>query len=150
MQPIGKMRQYSGPLDCIKQISATAGLRGVFKGQGVAILREFQAYGCYFVAFESSMNQMTQLRGKTRGQLSTWEIAPCGAAAGIAFWVGSYPLDVVKTKIQNDGFGTNQRYKNAWAAAVQTWKAGKFPAFWRGLSPTLLRTILSSSGTFVM
>ncbi|KAJ9608629.1 hypothetical protein H2200_006400 [Cladophialophora chaetospira] len=150
MQPSDTRRLYSGPSDCISKISAKAGIQGLFKGQGVAVLREFQAYGCYFVAFEASMKKMAEVGGKTREGLSTWEIAPCGALAGIAFWVGSYPLDVVKTKLQNDGFGPDRRYKNAWAVAAQTWKTGRFPAFWRGLGPTLLRTVLSSSGTFVV
>ncbi len=150
MQPTGMRRLYSGPWDCIKRIYGTNGYQGVFKGQNIAVLREFQAYGCYFVAFESSMRTMAKMGGKNREDLSTWAIAPCGASAGIAFWVGSYPLDVVKTKVQNDAFGPDRRYKNVWAVVAQTWKAGKFPAFWRGLSPTLIRTVLSSSGTFVM
>jgi len=150
MQPTGKSRLYSGPWDCVRKISGIAGIKGIFKGQIISILRELQAYGCYFVAFEASMNMIANASGRRREELSTWSIAPCGALAGIAFWIGSYPLDVVKTKLQNDGFGPNRLYKNTWAATVQTWKSGKTPAFFRGLGPTLLRTVLSSSGTFAM
>lgn len=150
MQPSGATKIYSGPWDCMSKIARTSGIRGIFKGQNIAVLREFQAYGCYFVTFEACMRMMVDLTGKRREKLSAWSVAPCGALAGVAFWVGSYPLDVIKTKIQNDNFGSNRQYKNAWSAMTQTWKIGKFPAFFRGLGPTLIRTVLSSSGTFVM
>ncbi|EHY60585.1 hypothetical protein HRR83_000342 [Exophiala dermatitidis] len=146
----GSARLYHGPWDCIRQIYGTAGVKGIFRGQGIAVLREFQAYGCYFVTFEACMQMLAEARGDRRENLPTWLIAPCGALAGIGFWVGSYPLDVVKTLIQNDGFGQNRVYKNAWAATVHTWRQGKLPAFFRGLGPTLFRTMLSSSGTFAM
>ncbi|EXJ55457.1 hypothetical protein A1O7_08384 [Cladophialophora yegresii CBS 114405] len=150
MQPTGTGRLYSGPWDCMRKISATAGIRGIFKGQNIAVLREFQAYGCYFVTFEACMQMLAKAREKRREDLPTWSVASCGAFAGMAFWLGSYPLDVIKTRVQNDGFGPDRQYKNAWAAIVQTWKRGKLPAFFRGLGPTLLRTVLSSSGTFAM
>ncbi|OCT44678.1 Carrier protein YMC1, mitochondrial [Cladophialophora carrionii] len=150
MQPTGTGRLYSGPWDCMRKLSGVAGIRGVFKGQNIAVLREFQAYGCYFVTFEACIQMMADAREKRREDLPTWSVASCGASAGVAFWIGSYPLDVIKTKLQNDGFGPDRQYKSAWAATVQTWKGGKLPAFFRGLGPTLLRTVLSSSGTFAM
>jgi solute carrier family 25 carnitine/acylcarnitine transporter 20/29 len=134
----------------MRKISGAAGVKGIFKGQNIAVLREFQAYGCYFVTFEACMQMMAEAGKKRREDLPIWSVASCGALAGVAFWIGSYPLDVIKTKVQNDGFGSNRQYKNTWAATVQTWKTGKLPAFFRGLGPTLLRTVLSSSGTFAM
>ena len=109
MQPHGTARLYSGPWDCIRQIVHTAGMKGLFRGQSTAIVRECQAYGCYFVTFEACMEKLAALRQVEREKLSSFFVAPCGALAGIAFWVGSYPLDVIKTKIQNDGFGPQQR-----------------------------------------
>ncbi|ETI21006.1 hypothetical protein G647_07349 [Cladophialophora carrionii CBS 160.54] len=150
MQPAGTRRLYFGPWDCMRKISGAAGIKGVFKGQNIAVLREFQAYGCYFVAFEACIQMMADAREKRREDLPTWSVASCGALAGVAFWFGSYPLDVIKTKLQNDGIGPDRQYKSAWTATVQTWKGGKFPAFFRGLGPTLLRTVLSSSGTFAV
>ncbi|KAJ9642800.1 hypothetical protein H2204_002448 [Knufia peltigerae] len=149
-QGMGKNRLYNGPWDCMTKIYNTAGSKGIFKGQNIAVLREFQAYGCYFLTFETCMRLLSDAQGKTREHLPPWLIAPCGAMAGVAFWVGSYPLDVIKTLIQNDGFGRERTYKNAWMVAVHIWRQGKLPAFFRGLGPTLLRTMLSSSGTFTM
>ncbi|KAH0841340.1 hypothetical protein AYO21_04935 [Fonsecaea monophora] len=149
-QPHGANRLYAGPWDCIRQIAGTAGARGLFRGQNTAILREFQAYGLYFATFEACVRTIAAAKETKRNELPTWIVASCGALSGIAFWVGSYPLDTVKTKLQSDGFGQHRRYKNAWGATVETWKSGGSRAFFRGLGPTLLRTMLSSGGTFAM
>ena len=150
MQPTGTTRLYTGPWDCARQIVSKSGPRGIFKGQSTAVLREFQAYDLYFATFEACVRTIAAANDKRRDDLPTWSIASCGAMSGIAFWLGSCPLDVVKTKLQSDGFGQNQRYRNAWAAAKETWKSGRFKGFFRGLSPTLLRTTISSAGTFAM
>jgi len=148
MQPIGAARPFAGPWDCAKKLIAAHGIRGLFRGQGTAVVREGQAYGFYFVTFETCMQRLAAVREQRQEDLPTWLIATCGACAGVAFWVGSYPLDVIKSKLQSDGFGQYQRYPSAWAAAVQTWHSGRTRAFFRGLGPTLLRTMLSSAGTF--
>ncbi|OQV04948.1 hypothetical protein CLAIMM_09758 [Cladophialophora immunda] len=149
-QAHGTSRLYAGPWDCIRQITATAGVKGLFRGQNTAVLREFQAYGLYFATFEACVRMIAAAKERKRSELSTWTVASCGALSGVAFWVGSYPLDTVKTKLQSDGFGQHRRYKNAWGATMETWKSGGFKAFFRGLGPTLLRTMLSSAGTFAM
>ena len=150
LQPYGDARLYKGPWDCIRQIVRQAGLSGLYKAYPVAFFREFQAYGCYFAAFEASIRTLGQIKGKERKQMSTLEVMPCGALAGIAFWVGSYPIDVIKSKLQADGFGAQAKYRSAWAATVDTWRTGRFPGFWRGLSPTLARTSMSSAGCFAV
>ena len=150
LQSHGTVKLYAGPMDCVKQIVAKAGLPGLFKAYPVAVAREFQAYGCYFAAFEASLRALGEARGKTRKEMTIWDTMPCGALAGIAFWMGSYPIDVVKSKLQGDGFGADARYRNVRAAVVETWQQGGFRGFWRGLSPTLVRTSLSSAGCFAM
>ncbi|KAH8672609.1 MC family mitochondrial carrier protein [Tricladium varicosporioides] len=150
IQPNGTARLYTGPWDCIKQIVSKAGLVGLYRGQPVSMVREFQAFGLYFATFEACSRMIAEARQEKREQLSTWIIAPCGAFAGVAFWVGSYPIDVIKTKLQSDGVGSEKRHRNAWAATVETWESAGLRGFFRGLGPTFIRTILSSAGTFVM
>lgn len=150
LQPTGAMRLYSGPKDCIRQIVSKAGPAGLYKAFPITALKEFQAFGCYFAAFETSTGLLCRTSGKIRNELSIWEIIPCGALGGIGFWVGSYPIDVVKTKMQNDGFGADARYRNAWAVVRDTWRTGGMGAFWRGLAPTMIRTSLSSAGCFTV
>ncbi|EON62598.1 hypothetical protein W97_01822 [Coniosporium apollinis CBS 100218] len=150
LQPHGVARLYSGPSDCVRQIFAKAGVAGIFKAYPTTVLREFQAYGFYFAAFEASLGSIASLKGKERKDIAVWETIPCGALAGIAFWIGSYPIDAVKTRLQSDGFGADARYRTTWAVVKEIWQYGGFRGFWRGLAPTLVRTSLSSAGCFAV
>ena len=111
-------------------------------------LREAQAYGVWFTAFEFMMNQDAKRNGIERKEVPTWKIALYGGLAGEALWLASYPFDVVKSKMQSDGFGAQQKYSSMRDTFAKTWRAEGMRGFWRGLGPTLLRAMPVSAGTF--
>ncbi|KAG9859423.1 hypothetical protein KCU68_g266, partial [Aureobasidium melanogenum] len=148
-QPHGAARLYNGPIDCVKKLCAHEGvLKGLYRGTGVTWLREAQAYGVWFTAFEFMMNQDAKRNGIERKEIPTWKIALYGGLAGEALWLGSYPFDVIKSKMQSDGFGAQQKYKSMRDTFAQTWRGEGMRGFWRGLGPTLLRAMPVSAGTF--
>ena len=64
--------------------------------------------------------------------------------AGVNCWVFSYPTDVIKTRMQADGVGGVNRYRNTWHCyQVTKAEAGTVfnprSAFWVGFAPTALR-----------
>jgi solute carrier family 25 carnitine/acylcarnitine transporter 20/29 len=150
-QPHGAARLYNGPLDCVRKLSAHEGvLKGLYRGEAVTILREAQAYGVWFLAFEYLMNADAARNKIERKQIATWKIAFYGGLAGEALWLASYPLDVVKSKMQSDGFGDKQKYKGMNDCFRHTWRAGGMGGFWKGIGPTLLRAMPVSAGTFAV
>lgn len=148
-QPHGAGRLYSGPLDCVRKLSAHEGvLRGLFRGEAVTVLREAQAYGMWFLSFEYMMNSDAARNGVERRDIPPWKVAFYGGLAGEALWLGSYPFDVVKSKMQTDGFGKDMRYKSMRDCFAQTWRAEGAAGFWKGIGPTLLRAMPVSAATF--
>lgn len=85
-----------------------------------------------------------------RRDLPTWQIASCGAITGLVLWSVNYPFDVVKSKMQADGFGAGRRYVNLRDVVRQTWRVEGVKGFFRGLGPTLFRAVPVSGGTFVV
>jgi solute carrier family 25 carnitine/acylcarnitine transporter 20/29 len=149
-QPHGAGRLYSGPIDCVSKLAAQGGaLRGLYRGQAVTLLREAQAYGTWFMAFEFMMNQDAKYNGLKREDLSTTKVAIYGGLAGEALWLSSYPFDVVKSKMQTDGFGANQKYSNMRDCFKKTYAIEGLGGFWKGIAPTLLRALPVSAGTFL-
>lgn len=73
-----------------------------------------------------------------------------GGLAGEALWIASYPFDVVKSKLQSDGFGEQQRYGGVRDCFEKTWRGEGVRGFWRGLGPTLVRAMPVSAGTFAV
>ena len=142
---------YSGPIDCIRKLSAHEGvLKGLYRGEAVTILREAQAYGVWFLTFEYLMNADASRNRTKREDVSSLKIAAYGGLAGEALWLSSYPLDVVKSKMQSDGFGSNMRYKSMSDCFTQIWRGEGARGFWKGIGPTLLRAMPVSAGTFAV
>ena len=150
-QPHGAAALYSGPLDCVRKLSRDGGvMRGLYRGEAVTVLREAQAYGLWFLAFEWLMNADARRNKIDRSEVPSYKVALYGGLAGEALWLGSYPLDVVKSKMQTDGFGAQQRYKTMRDCFAQTWRAEGARGFWKGIGPTLLRAMPVSAGTFAV
>ncbi|KAH8661449.1 mitochondrial carrier domain-containing protein [Tricladium varicosporioides] len=150
-QPHGAGQLYNGPLDCVRKLSAHEGvLKGLYRGEAVTILREAQAYGVWFLAFEYLMNADATRNKILRKEIPSWKIAFYGGLAGEALWLASYPFDVVKSKMQSDGFGKEMRYKSMSDCFRQTYKGEGLRGFWKGIAPTLLRAMPVSAGTFAV
>ena len=148
-QPHGRHALYHGPLDCIRKlVSAGGGIsRGLYRGAGVTLLREAQAYGVWFLTFEYLMKQT--MKHTKREDIPSWKIALYGGLAGEALWLASYPLDVVKSKLQADQLKPkDHKFKGALHCARHVWATEGAMGFWRGLTPTLMRAMPVSAGTF--
>ena len=126
----------------------------------MTVLREAQAYGMWFLSFEWMMaSEVRRSRLASRADVPAWKVALYGGLAGEALWLGSYPLDVVKSKMQTDGLGVRvrpdggragqeMRYKTMRDCFAQTWRAEGPRGFWKGIGPTLLRAMPVSACTF--
>lgn len=144
-------RLYNGPIDCIRKLTTHQGLRyGLYRGSTATVLREAQAYGVWFLTFEYLMQKDVTRNRITRKEVPSWKVAFYGGLAGEALWIASYPFDVVKSKMQSDGFGDQMRYRNMRDCFAQTWRLEGLRGFWKGIGPTLLRAMPVSAGTFAV
>ena len=150
-QPHGANRLYSGPIDCMRKLSAHEGvLAGLYRGEAVTILREAVAYGTWFMTFEYLMNADVKRNNIERNEISQVKVATYGGLAGEALWLSSYPFDVVKSKMQSDGFGPDKRYQSMRDCFAKTYAQEGVMGFWKGIGPTLLRAMPVSAGTFAV
>jgi len=151
-QPHGKHRLYSGPLDCARKLSAQGGglFKGLYRGEVVTVWREGFAYGWWFLTFEYLMNADARRNGIERTAIPSYKVAFYGGLAGEVLWLGSYPFDVVKSKMQTDGFGDKQQFRSMRECFAKTYAKEGVVGFWRGIGPTLLRAMPVSAGTFAV
>ena len=145
----GGKPQYAGPIDCIKKIYSAHGISGIYKGQVPTLIREFNAYGIYFLVYESLVNNALTTTNRTRDQMGSLEVCQYGAAAGMAIWLTTYPIDIIKSKIQTDGFGSAQKYHGTLDCVRKTMAAEGVRGFFRGITPCLLRAAPANAATFV-
>jgi solute carrier family 25 carnitine/acylcarnitine transporter 20/29 len=58
-------------------------------------------------------------------------------------WAVIYPIDMIKSRMQTDGFtpATGQKYKSTMDCVRTVWRTEGFSAFTRGIVPTLIRCV---------
>ena len=150
-QPHGAQRLYSGPIDCVRKLSAHEGvLAGLYRGEAVTILREAQAYGVWFLAFEYMMNADAARNGIKRDEISQVKVATYGGLAGEALWLSSYPFDVGMRMRLSDCFAPDKMYRTMRVFFAVSWRGEGARGFWKGIGPTLLRAMPVSAGTFAV
>ncbi|KAI0088140.1 mitochondrial carrier [Irpex rosettiformis] len=142
---------YAGPWDAIKKIYAQTGIAGIYKGQVATLWREASGYAVYFWAYEKLMHREMSLKGLSRDQVNPGYAILFGAAAGYALWAVIYPIDMIKSRMQTDGFtpSTGQKYTSTLDCVRTVWRTEGIGAFTRGLGPTLIRSPFANGATFL-
>ncbi|KAJ7263603.1 mitochondrial carrier domain-containing protein [Mycena haematopus] len=120
--------------------------KGVMRGYWVTVAREIPAYAGFYTAYEFSKRKFSAKYGD---QLPVWALLASGSTGGIAYWLSCYPLDVIKSRIQlreTPPTGTPVQYiaREVKMIVAESGVAGLF----RGLSPSLLRSIPAAASTF--
>lgn len=131
--------KFSGPMECLKHIYKREGYRGVFNGLGITFLREAPSFGVYFLVYEV----LTQ----SKEPISTCRMLLAGGLAGTASWVISYPLDVIKSRMQAE---SRSRYTGALDCFRQSVNAEGYGCLYRGLNSTILRAFPTNAATFAV
>jgi len=142
---------YAGPFDAIRKIYSAHGIAGIYKGQAVTLLREATGYGVYFLTYEKLMQWEMSKKGIRREQINPANTVLYGAAAGYALWAVIYPIDMIKSRMQTDGFtsSTGQKYTSTLDCVRKVWRTEGISAFSRGLAPTLIRSPFANGATFL-
>ncbi|ELU04534.1 hypothetical protein CAPTEDRAFT_97572 [Capitella teleta] len=134
---------YKGPVDCLCKIYKTEGLRGLSRGFGLTVVRETPSFGVYFWSFEYMCRMVNQ-------EEALHEVHPAvlfgaGGMAGICAWIVTYPVDLIKSRVQADMTG---KYAGFWDCVQKSYSESGLRGFSYGLAPTLLRAFPTNAATF--
>ncbi|XP_022165344.1 mitochondrial ornithine transporter 1-like [Myzus persicae] len=151
----------AGTLQVVARVWTTeGGLRGMYRGLGSTVAREMPGYYVFFLAYEASrtyLNDWHHSSLATSTALSVehredpaWVTMTAGAAAGTCLWLVVYPVDAIKSRIQaTGGGGTAESSSGGFLRAMALSVRNEGPlALYRGLAPTLLRTVPASAVMF--
>jgi solute carrier family 25 carnitine/acylcarnitine transporter 20/29 len=139
---------YSGPFDCARKIVRESGVRGLFRGLGATMLRDFPAFAAWYGVFEFSKRQLSA----ADGSIGHGPLLLSGASAGVGYWLACYPIDVAKTMLQTQRDppkGQPLQYRHALDVISQVIKSEGVAGLFRGFGPTLVRALPASGSTFL-
>lgn len=142
-------KMYNGPIDTIKKLYSASGMKGVFRGLLPTQIREGHGMGAYFLTFEALVDYDISKNNIQRKDIPGWRLCLYGACAGYGMWLTSYPIDVVKSKMQTDALDpAKQQYKGMLDCFRKIYKVNGIAGFFRGFLPTILRAAPVNACTF--
>ncbi|RMJ26434.1 Mitochondrial carrier protein [Aspergillus sp. HF37] len=124
-----------GTIDAIRQIVDRHGVRGLYIGFQLHMIRDTIGTGLYFGIYET----VKQVAANQIGQEKSFGGGPmiAGAVCSTIPWFCTYPLDTRKTRAQSVLLGKTSEIGEASAAVAKS-------SMYRGLSIILLRTAVNN------
>ncbi|XP_041946024.1 cAMP-dependent protein kinase type II-alpha regulatory subunit-like isoform X2 [Alosa sapidissima] len=80
--------KYNGPMDCVKQLYKESGIRGIYKGTALTLMRDIPASGMYFMTYEWLKHILTP-----EGRRMSIEIP-----AGLTDLLKGYTVEVLRSR----------------------------------------------------
>lgn len=144
---LGQMTESrTGPVMLAKNIWRKEGLRGLYRGLGVTVMRDGPSHGLYFWTYEYMREQLHPgCRKSGEESLNTMLIA--GGLAGVASWISCYPLDVVKTRIQAQT-PSSLKYNGILDCFKKSINEEGYSVLWRGLGTAVARAFVVNGAIF--
>ena len=136
--------RYHGTLHCARELLRMHGfVGGWFTGIGSTVLREVPQMGLYFVTYDAVKKAFLERAGENNATAAT---VLAGGSAGVLQWVATYPLDVIKTRIQA---APPDAYKGVWDCAASSIRAEGPSVMFRGLGIAVVRAFPLHAAIFL-
>ncbi|ETV65806.1 hypothetical protein H257_17546 [Aphanomyces astaci] len=150
--------RYRGISHAFHRIRAEEGTRGLYRGLSATLLVTVPNMAINFTVFESLKDAVQALREDATTPLSALDTLSCGALSGISSSIVTFPVDVVRRRMQISGLhhGSGketaaeaaQATATAWGIAKELYQQQGVRGFYRGLTPELLKVIPMVGITF--
>ncbi|XP_069064426.1 mitochondrial basic amino acids transporter isoform X1 [Pleurodeles waltl] len=140
-----KSKNYKNSLDCLVKIHRKEGLRGVNRGMVTTFLRETPSFGFYFLTYDCLTRYLSC---EPNDIYIIPKLLLAGGMSGIVSWLSTYPIDVIKSRLQADGVGGVNNYNGILDCIKKSYEVEGWRVFTRGLTSTLLRAFPVNAATF--
>lgn len=147
---------YTGPIDCIRQLIRSEGLRGLSRGLGGTMAREMPGNAVYFGSYKTLREFLPGKRQDSSensgiGQviLDASSAITCGAAAGMLMWAAVLPIDVAKTRIQTAWPGSPGDVGLVQQLRI-LYRTGGRKSLYAGLSTSLVRAAPANAAQWLV
>lgn len=136
-----------GPRSVANSIFRSEGLRGIYRGLTITVLRDAPAHGVYFWTYEYMREQLHPGCRKS-GQETFRTMLVAGGLAGVASWICCYPLDVVKTRLQAQLPSSPVQYNGIVDCFSKSVRREGYGVLFRGLGTAVGRAFVVNGAVF--
>jgi len=148
VQTTGENMKYEGIIHAFKSIFKEEGILSLYKGINATLLGVAPYVGLNFMIYETLKSFVKK---NFRSEPSTVQLLSCGGLSGALAQTITYPFDVLRRKMQMQGFSVDHpKYLNTWDCIKFTWRTQSIAGFYKGLIPNYMKVVPSISITFVV
>ncbi|KAF2487148.1 mitochondrial carrier domain-containing protein [Neohortaea acidophila] len=141
----GEKPKYSGGPDVVRQLYKEGGIRSVYRGSAMTLMRDGPGSAVYFATYELIKRNLTPKdeSGKP-GKLSLTAVCVAGGAAGVAMWIPVFPVDTIKSRLQSGDSNLSIS-----GTIKEIYRRGGVKAFFPGMGPAMARAVPANAATFL-
>jgi solute carrier family 25 carnitine/acylcarnitine transporter 20/29 len=147
--------RFRNSYECLRQIISRGGIsNGLYTAFWTTMLRDAHSYGVYFASYQMTLDAMNHSPlSETLKQRPHVESFIAGGVAGMLCWISSYPIDIIKSRMQAQDvlIPRQQRefptFRACWRCTVAR---DGYAALWRGFNVTMLRAFIVNGVTVLV
>jgi solute carrier family 25 (mitochondrial carnitine/acylcarnitine transporter), member 20/29 len=140
-------KDFVPPRKVFMNIYKEYGISGLYRGVSATFMREVIGNALYFGFYETMKTKYNPIKSDgTRDKLSFGSVVVFGALSGIAYWLPSYPWDIIKTRMQAERIDWPS---SMFQIAKQIHAESGINGFFKGLSPCLMRALPVNAAVFL-
>lgn len=135
---------------CINFLLRKYGVAGLYQASSATMIRNIPANALFFPVNEIMKDlRVAQMGYRGEGDLLLSERLACGSAAGFCYWVGTCPLDTIKSRMMMQRLEDQRGKGLTWRKTVRLmYKEGGIARFYQGVVPLALRSIPACGAMF--
>lgn len=141
-------RLYTSVAHAFGLIYRKDGVRGLYAGLQPTLMEIVPQVSVQFAVYEAARKRLLQ-QGES-DCLSPIQNLTIGAVSGLAGKFGTFPLDVCKKKLQIASDNPGRSYTGVWDVLRQVYRREGVRGLFRGLAPSLLKSVPNSAVTFLI
>lgn len=139
-------KRYTGMPDCARQVYREGGIRSLYKGTALTLMRDCPGSIAWFGTYEIVKRELTHLQGyDDPSKLSPLAVLTAGGCAGIGTWIVCLPMDTLKSRFQTAPEGTYRNVLHVFTKLIKEEGAG---ALFTGFRPAIIRAFPANAACF--
>lgn len=143
-------RQFTNSLDCITKLLHAKGPRILYTGHVINTLRESAFISTYFFVYEGLRENFIHI-GRASDNVK-WAIPVAGGLSGAIAWAFSFPLDLVRARIQSIDILSKPKTiipkQHSMKILMSLVRQNGILGLYAGFTPSILRAFLVSGTRF--